>query len=531
MANITPAQVYAQVLAMGGTTLQAQVGAALVDGIESNGDPTILSGGVGPAAGLFQFEPATWRSNGGGTYAPVAQDASWQDQVQVFVNASKGNNFGAWGPDLVSSRGDPNSSSNPAYGYSGAPQPGSEVADKIASLGPTISAGSSLPATDWASLKQAGAEGGTAYLEAMNAAQAGQGAAGGTPTSAAAAQSVVIDGQTYTTPAGDPNASAQVSAIGQMAATLAGYGFSGSDLQTLVSWSWGEMTGLVDPSQIAIDMQTPGSAVYPIFEKQFPGFTGANQQLTSQGLQAVSVSQYQQYETQAQAMAQAAGLPAGFINKDNIGTLIGGNVSTQELTSRINNALTLAYQSTPEQQEMFNQYFGTQYGNNPWTPSPPGGYGPNPQSPSGHGPLTVGQIAALALDPNVAEPLIAQQIQAAQIGGASVTSGVGALNVHTATQLAQAGITEAQATNAFQNLAPLSSLETARPGMGGEAAQGVVSPDQLAIGNLLGNPAAQRQEQTAVEVAKAPFSGGGGYVSTSKGAGVGSANPNGTGNA
>jgi hypothetical protein len=105
---------------------------------------------------------------------------------------------------------------------------------------------------------------------------------------------------------------------------------------------------------------------------------------------------------------------------------------------------------------------------------------------------------------------------------------VGALNVNTATELAKAGITESQATNAFQSLAPYSALETARPGEGGEAAQGTVSADQLATANLLGNPAAQRQEQTAVEVAKAPFSGGGGYVSTSKGAGVGSANPNGT---
>ena len=103
------------------------------------------------------------------------------------------------------------------------------------------------------------------------------------------------------------------------------------------------------------------------------------------------------------------------------------------------------------------------------------------------------------------------------------------MNVNTATQLAQAGITESQATNAFQQLAPLSALETARPGMHGEAQQGTVSADQLATGNLLGNPAAQRQQQTAVEVAKAPFAGGGGYQQTNRGAGVGSANPNGAG--
>lgn len=124
--KVTPQQVIDQVHADGGSVLQQQVAAALVSGVESNGDPTELAGGIGPAAGLFQFEPGTWIGNGGGQYAPVAQDASWQDQVAVFVNATKGDNFGAWGPDLGGS-----------YGYSGPPKPGSPVANKIAQLGGT----------------------------------------------------------------------------------------------------------------------------------------------------------------------------------------------------------------------------------------------------------------------------------------------------------------------------------------------------------------------------------------------------------
>jgi hypothetical protein len=293
----------------------------------------------------------------------------------------------------------------------------------------------------------------------------------------------------------------------------ASYGFSGTDTETLTNWAWGQITNAVDPTQVAISMQTPGSAAYPVFEKYFPGFVAANAELNAQGLQAVSVQQYQSYQTQAQAMAQAAGLPAGFINSQDIGTLIGGNVSTSELSSRLNNALVLGYQSTPEDQGAFNQYFGTKYGD------------------SGQGPLTPGQIAAIVLNPDVAEPLIAQQIQTAQIGGASVTSGVGSLNVNTATQLAQAGITPAQATSAFQNLAVYSPLETARPGEGGEAKQGVVSSDQLATGQLLGNPADQRQLQSAVEVAKQGMAGGGGFVADSKGAvGTGSASSTGAGN-
>ena len=51
------------------------------------------------------------------------------------------------------------------------------------------------------------------------------------------------------------------------------------------------------------------------------------------------------------------------------------------------------------------------------------------------------------------------------------------------------------------------------------------------VGLVLGDTAAQRQLQTAVEVAKAPFSGGGGFVQNAKGAtGTGSASSSGAGN-
>jgi Transglycosylase-like domain len=131
---VPPGAIAAQILQDGGSATQAVVGAALASGVESDGDPTELSGGIGPAAGLFQFEPGTWRGAGGGAYAPVAQEATWQQQVQVFVNDTKGNNFGAWGPDLVANSGDPNNPNNSAYGYSGAPQPGSKVYNQIQKL-------------------------------------------------------------------------------------------------------------------------------------------------------------------------------------------------------------------------------------------------------------------------------------------------------------------------------------------------------------------------------------------------------------
>jgi len=327
------------------------------------------------------------------------------------------------------------------------------------------------------------------------------------------------------------NSQTDVSAISQMNSTLAAYGFSGPDLTTLTNWAWGEITNNVDPSQVVLDIQTPGSPVYPIFEKQFPGFTSANQQLVNSGLPAVSVSQYQQYQTTAQAAAQAAGLPPGFINKNNIGTLVGNNVSTAELTSRLNDATALAINSTPEQQAMFNQYFGLPdysnlaNGQDAFANTPAYNF-------TGHGPLTKGQIAALALDPNVAEPLIHQQIAAAQLGGAGVTAGIGSVSESEAMQISQAyggNLSQSQINSAVGQVAPFGTLETARPGMGGEAAQGTITPDQLIGTQLLPTTANLRQLQTAQEVAKAPFSGGGGYVSNAKGAETGSASSSGAG--
>ncbi len=509
MANITAAQVYQEVLAQGGSVTQGQVAAALVSGIESNGDPTELAGGKGPAQGLFQFEPGTWTGGAGGGKNGLPSSvgaATWQQQVTGFINDTGGpggSDFQAWGPDLVANSGDPNSASNPAYSYTGAPQPGSKVANIIAglNLGPA-SPGSSAGA---ASPTGANVAGSTAVT--------------GT-TAANTPDSTDIGGMSFN------GTEQQTDALSTLAANLQAYGFTPAQLngpQGLVNWAWGELTNNTDPTQIALDLQNQ-----PAFEQQFPGFKKANEELANQGLQAVSVSQYQQYQTQAMAMAQAAGLPPGFLNSNNIGVLIGGNVSSSELSARLNDATSLAINSTPAARAEFNAYFGVQ--TDSALEPPPGSGGFIGKATTAAGGLSNGQIAAIALDPNVAEPIIKQQIQAAQIGGAGVTSGTGAIDKATAMQLAQAGITTSQATSAFQNTAVYAPLESVRPGMGAEASEGTVTADQLATGALLGNPGAQRQLQTAEETAKAPFAGGGGFVQNTAGAvGAGSSKSTGAG--
>jgi hypothetical protein len=124
MTQVSAAQVAHEILNQGGSDQQAWVGAALVSGIESSGSSTAKNPNS-TACGLFQFLTTTWLSNGGGKYGATACDATWQQQVTVFLHASQGNNFYPWARDLGGS-------------YNGtaiyAPKQGSKVANKISDL-------------------------------------------------------------------------------------------------------------------------------------------------------------------------------------------------------------------------------------------------------------------------------------------------------------------------------------------------------------------------------------------------------------
>jgi hypothetical protein len=146
VTQVTPAAVAAEVRRQGGSLPQAWVAAALTDGIESSGDSTVKNP-TSTACGLFQFLTTTWQSNGGGAYAPNACAAPWQAQVTVFLNATQGNNFYPWAPDLGGSY-----NGNTSQAAATVPQPGSNVANHIASLaaGGTMKFLGNVP-TAWAS--------------------------------------------------------------------------------------------------------------------------------------------------------------------------------------------------------------------------------------------------------------------------------------------------------------------------------------------------------------------------------------------
>ena len=102
---------------------------------------------------------------------------------------------------------------------------------------------------------------------------------------------------------------------------------------------------------------------------------------------------------------------------------------------------------------MFNQYFGVedQY----VTADNPFGTGANKYN--AHGPLTTGQIAALALDPKTSEPIIRPQILAAQVGGAANTAGVAGVSATEALGIAQStpGLSASGIQTAVEQRRPL----------------------------------------------------------------------------
>ncbi len=121
--TLTPTQIAEVVRAAGGTTSQAQMGAAISAGAEDRAGTTqVLAGGRGPAQGLWQFEPTTWRQYAPPGAPPTATGATPLQQAQAFVrdvNANKG--YASWAPDLGATWG-----TNPT-----SPRPGSPVASYL----------------------------------------------------------------------------------------------------------------------------------------------------------------------------------------------------------------------------------------------------------------------------------------------------------------------------------------------------------------------------------------------------------------
>lgn len=220
----------------------------------------------------------------------------------------------------------------------------------------------------------------------------------------------------------------------------------------------------------------------PEWKTRFAG----NEQRIKAGLPVLSPAEYLGLESSYKQTLRQYGLPDGFYNdKASTDAWIGGDVSAQEVATRAAMAADLVYNSPPEAQQAWDQFYG-------------GGQG--------------GAIAAI-LDPTKAAPLVQQQVTAAQIGGAALHQGL-TTDASRAMQFAQSGVTLDTARKAYSDIASRLSTDTAVSSRFQNPATGQFGQTQEENATLLGNSDALKQQSTLYAEEKSQFMGHGGATDT-----------------
>jgi hypothetical protein len=151
----------------------------------------------------------------------------------------------------------------------------------------------------------------------------------------------------------------------------------------------------------------------------------ANETRLKQGLPVLSPADYLNTEASYKDVMIRAGLPNSVVNDTSyLGSLIAKDVSPVEVQQRVDAARAAITTEDPYVKQQLQQQFG----------------------------LTTGDMVLHLLDPNAASSIIAQKVQAAQIGGEAERYGAGVTTQY-AQQLAAAGVTEAQAAAGFRSIA------------------------------------------------------------------------------
>jgi len=220
----------------------------------------------------------------------------------------------------------------------------------------------------------------------------------------------------------------------------------------------------------------------PEYAQRFPAMAA----LAKAG-RAVTEAEYVAKERADAEMMRAYGLPAAFYNdRDTLGRLIAGEVSTSELQSRLDAYRTVV---TDGAMNGVRAYARDAFG------------------------LGDGDLIAYFVDPDRAAPVLEQQARAAQIGAAAGRAGWTGLDPATALQLAGRGLSPQQAEQGFGQAATLRPLTQALPGQQG----GVVSEQDVTGAVLNQDAAAKRRVQRAAEERVSPFKAGGGFTESQQG--------------
>lgn len=211
------------------------------------------------------------------------------------------------------------------------------------------------------------------------------------------------------------------------------------------------------------------------FKKRFPAIA-ERQKL---GLPAISPGEYVAYERTARQMMRAAGLPEGFFDSNSDFTdFLVKDLSVKELGDRVAGAAHAMYATDPTDQAEWRRL----------------GFGD-------------GDIAALWLNPDVAQPLLEKRTAAAQISGTAVRAGFGGLSADEALGFAGQGVSEQQAQQGFGQLAHDRELFGAL-----DSGEDTISRQEQLAAGVGGNAQAQARIEQRARRRKAAFSGGGGFA-------------------
>lgn len=294
----------------------------------------------------------------------------------------------------------------------------------------------------------------------------------------------------------------------------------GLDTPGILNWATGASTqfasqGMTDTqiaTQLGVELQDPTiSTTDPLlagaqtaFQNMYPGIALR----AKNGLPPITVAEYQAYQDNIYQQASAVGITPAQLNGlagadgkpgDAVATLIGGDVDPTEVATRLQQGYEAATQANPETLKLLQEYYPTVF----------------PQGANGStaGSSTNSAILSYYLNPTNTISMLNNQITAAQIGTEGVNSEFGGIPVAQAQQLQQAGVTQSTARSTFEQLAKLTPLEQALPGVA--TTNNTISQSQLVDEGFFG--ANQQLLENVESNRKAPFSGGGGYAATSKG--------------
>ena len=251
--------------------------------------------------------------------------------------------------------------------------------------------------------------------------------------------------------------------------------FSKYGLGSLVENIKGLITSNLSPSGFSIALQNTDE-----YKKRF----SANQDRIKAGLRPLSPAAYIGLEDQYQNIMRNYGLPASYYSKDSTGKqsgfdkFIAGDVSSDELESRIMTAQSRVINANPEVTAALKQFYPD---------------------------ITNGDILAYTLDPTKGMEDIKRKVTAAEIGGAALQAGL-TTNLARAEELNKYGVDKAEATAGYSTIGAGLQRGSELASIYGESPYTQATAESE-IFKLSGAQEARKQRQKVTGLEKATFGG------------------------